>query len=60
MGLVLIAGLNAMWFYFGEHKELSQLADGEDADFRAKVIGALSLLIWVVVIILGRFMPFVE
>ncbi|MDG2090145.1 MAG: hypothetical protein P8J61_03410 [Gammaproteobacteria bacterium] len=60
MGLVLIAGLNALWFYFGEHKELSQLADGEDADFRAKVIGGLSLIIWVVVIILGRFMPFVE
>ncbi len=60
MGLVLIAGLNALWFWFGEHKELSQLADGEDAEFKAKVIAAVSLLIWVVVIILGRFMPFVE
>jgi len=60
MGLVLIAGLNALWFWFGEHKELSQLADGEDAEFRAKVIAALSLIIWVIVIILGRFMPFVE
>ena len=60
MGLVLIAGLNALWFWFGEHKELSQLADGEDAEFRAKVIARVSLLIWVVVIILGRFMPFVE
>lgn len=60
MGLVIIAGLNALWFYFGEHKELVQLADGEDADFRAKVIAGLSLLIWVLVIILGRFMPFVE
>ena len=60
MGLVLIAGLNALWFWFGEHKELSQLADGEDAEFRAKVIAALSLMIWVIVIILGRFMPFVE
>jgi hypothetical protein len=60
MGLVIIAGLNALWFWFGEHKELSQLADGEDAEFRAKVIAALSLIIWVIVIILGRFMPFVE
>ncbi len=60
MGLVLIAGLNALWFWFGEHKELSQLADGEDAEFRAKVIAGVSLIIWVVVIILGRFMPFVE
>ncbi len=60
MGLVIIAGLNALWFYFGEEKELSKLADGEDADFRAKVIGAISLFIWVAVILLGRFMPFVE
>ncbi len=60
MGLVIIAGINALWFYFGEHKELSKLADGEDADFRAKVIAAVSLIIWVAVIILGRFMPFVE
>lgn len=60
MGLVIIAGLNALWFWFGEHKELVQLADGEDAEFRAKVIAGLSLLIWVIVIILGRFMPFVE
>jgi hypothetical protein len=60
MGLVLIAGLNALWFWFGEHKELSQLADGEDAEFEAKVIAGVSLIIWVVVIILGRFMPFVE
>ena len=60
MGLVIIAGLNALWFYFGEHKDLVKLADGEDAEFRAKVIAAVSLMIWIVVIILGRFMPFVE
>lgn len=60
MGLIVIAGLNALWFWFGEHKELQQLADGEDADFRAKVIAALSLAIWVAVIIFGRMIPYVE
>lgn len=60
MGLVIIAGINALWFWFGEHKDLVKLADGEDAEFRAKVIAALSLIIWLLVIILGRFMPFVE
>jgi uncharacterized membrane protein len=60
MGLVIIAGLNALWFWFGEHKDLIKLADGEDAEFRAKVIAAISLIIWVFVILLGRFMPFVE
>lgn len=60
MGLILVAGLNALWFWFGEHKELSQLADGEDADFRAKVIALMSLLVWVGVIVLGRMMPYLE
>lgn len=60
MGLLLIAGLNALWFFFGEHKQLMQLADGEDADFRAKVIALLSLLIWVGIIIWGRMIPYVE
>ena len=60
MALIFIAGLNALWFWFGEHKELSKLADGEDADFRAKVIALLSILIWVAVIICGRMIPYVE
>jgi len=60
MGLILIAGINALWFWFGEHEELKQLADGEDADFRAKVIAGLSIALWVCIIVLGRFMPYVE
>ena len=60
MGLIVIAGLNALWFWFGEHKILQQLADGEDAEFRAKVIAALSIAIWVAVIIFGRMIPYVE
>ncbi|MGA0936063.1 MAG: hypothetical protein ACO3R5_13170 [Pseudohongiellaceae bacterium] len=60
MGLIVIAGLNALWFWFGEHKELSALADGEDAEFRAKVIAALSLGIWLAVIVFGRMIPYVE
>lgn len=60
MGLILVAGLNALWFWFGEHKELKNLADGEDAAFRAKVIAFLSLIIWVAVIVFGRMIPYVE
>ena len=60
MGLVLIAGLNALWFWFGEHKELSKLADGEDAAFQAKVIALISLVVWIAVIVLGRMMPYLE
>ncbi|MEX2367828.1 MAG: hypothetical protein WD601_14595, partial [Pseudohongiellaceae bacterium] len=60
MGLIVIAGLNALWFWFGEHQELKQLADGEDAQFRAKVIAAISIVVWVGVIIFGRMIPYVE
>jgi len=60
MALIVIAGINALWFYFGEHKELCRLADGEDAPFRAKVIAAVSIAIWVVVIVAGRMIPYAE
>lgn len=60
MGLILIAGINALWFWLGEHKELCKLADGEDAPFRAKVIAFVSIAVWVLVIITGRMIPYVE
>lgn len=60
MGLVLLAGVNALWFWFGEHARLSKLADGEQAEISAKVIAAISLGIWVCVIVLGRLIPYLE
>ena len=60
MGLIVLAGINALWFWFGEHAKLSRLADGEQADFGAKIIAAASLLIWIGVIILGRLIPYLE
>src|SRR5687768_6757189 len=58
MALIAIAGINALWFWFGEHKELVQLADGQQAPFRAKVIALISLVVWVFVIIIGRMLPY--
>lgn len=60
MGMIVIAGLNALWFWFGEHAELKQLADGQDAPFRAKVIALASIVIWIIVIVLGRMIPYLE
>ncbi|HWK53312.1 MAG TPA: hypothetical protein VNR18_03010 [Hyphomicrobiales bacterium] len=60
MALIVIAGINALWFWFGEHKELSQLADGQDAPLRAKVIALVSIVLWVLVIIAGRMLPYAE
>ena len=60
MGLIVVAGLNALWFWVGEHRELVSLADGEDAQFRAKVIATLSLVVWIAVLVFGRMIPYVE
>lgn len=58
MGLILIAGLNALWFWFGEHAKLVKLADGEQAEPAAKVIAIVSLLLWLGVISVARWMAF--
>lgn len=60
MGLIAIAGINALWFWFGEHAKLVQLADGEQAEFSAKLIALLSLILWIAVILLGRLIPYLE
>jgi len=60
MGMIVVAGINAIWFWIGEHKELQQLADGQDAPFRAKVIALISIVVWLAVIILGRMIPYLE
>lgn len=58
MGLIFIAGLNALWFWFGEHTKLVKLADGEQAEPTAKVIAIVSLLLWLGVISVARWMAF--
>lgn len=60
IGLIFLAGANALWFWFGEHKRLVLLGEGEQADFPAKVIAGLSLVIWAAVIVLGRLIPYLE
>jgi hypothetical protein len=60
MGMIAIAGINALWFWFGEHKQLCSLADGQDAPFTAKLIALASLVIWVIVIVLGRMIPYTD
>ena len=60
MGFIVLAGVNALWFWFGEHTKLSKLADGQQADFGAKIIATISLMLWIGVIIFGRLIPYLE
>lgn len=60
MLLILIAGLNALWFQFVELPRVRNLPPGAQTSLTVKFVAALSLLLWIAVIVAGRFMPFVE
>ncbi len=52
--LILIAGLNALFFTLVEHKKLVATGPGYDATALAKISAALSLFCWFAVILFGR------
>jgi hypothetical protein len=56
--LILVAGLNALWFRLGVFLDLDAWGPGIEASRLAKVISALSLLIWIGVITAGRYIAF--
>lgn len=57
MFLVVLAGLNALWFKFAVDQRLKS---GLPLDWSAKVIAALSLVLWICIIVAGRMIPYVE
>lgn len=59
MFLILLAGLNALWFQLSVFIDLEKWGAGIEASKKARIISALSLVIWVGVITLARFIPFV-
>ena len=58
MLLILLAGLNALWFRLGVFLDLERWGPGIEASTLAKVISALSILIWLGVITAGRYIAF--
>jgi hypothetical protein len=58
MLLIVLAGLNALWFRLGVFFDVDKWGPGIEASKLAKGISALSLLIWVGVITAGRFIAF--
>lgn len=57
---IFLGCLNALWFKLKEAPRLAAVAEQGDVDARAKAVAVLSLGIWVIVIVLGRFLPFVS
>ena len=59
MVLVLIAGINVIVFYlFGIARAADATPAEGDAPFSAKVVAALSLLLWFSVIVFGRYIMY--
>ena len=58
MLLIVVAGLNALWFRLGVFIDVDEWGPGIEASRLAKIISALSLLIWFAVITAGRFIAF--
>lgn len=59
MVLILIAGLNALWFYFKLSPVMASWDPHGDTPIGAKVVAYLSLLIWFGVLLLGRLIPYI-
>ena len=59
MLFVILAGLNALYFALTVHRNAGSAGE-EDPGATIRAVSALSFLFWVCVIILGRFIPYVE
>jgi hypothetical protein len=52
------AGLNMATFYLAVFRRAKKIGSGEDAELPAKLIAALSLFLWIGVIVFGRMLTF--
>lgn len=59
MVLVLIAGLNALWFWFRINPVMKTWEPHGDTPLVAKTIALVSLAVWFGVLLLGRLIPYV-
>ena len=59
MVLVLIAGLNALWFIWKINPRVPSWDANGDTPTEAKVVAVLSLVAWFGVLLLGRLIPYV-
>ena len=55
--LIVVAGLNVLWFETVERRKVLALVDGAETGADTKLVAGLSLVLWTVIIILGRFLP---
>lgn len=60
MGVIILAGLNTLYFVRRIKPQMDAGVDSIDLKQGAHVVAWLSLVLWTSVIVLGRFIPYVE
>jgi hypothetical protein len=56
---IALAGFNVLVFYLtGAARKVEALGPRDDAPLTAKIVGAMSLFLWVAVMFWGRMLPF--
>ena len=60
MILVVIAGLNALWYYWKIHPAMHDWDADTDPPGLAKIIASISLVTWTGVLLLGRWIPYIS
>lgn len=58
MGLLVLAGLNMLYFHFVTYKRVSEWDQAPVVPTGAKVAGVLSLIFWIAVVFCGRAIGF--
>ena len=57
--LILVAGLNALWFYVKIKPIMHSWGPDDEPPLVAKTIAVVSLGAWVCILLLGRLIPYV-
>lgn len=57
--LILVAGLNALWFYVQIKPVMASWGPDDEPPLVAKTIAVVSLGAWVCILLLGRLIPYV-
>jgi hypothetical protein len=60
MILILVAGLNVLYYTWRLRPQVLRGLEGNDLSGGARYVAALSLTLWTCVIVLGRIIPYVE
>jgi hypothetical protein len=60
MILIVIAGLNVVYYMWRLRPQVQQGLEGKDLSGGARYVAALSLILWTCVIVFGRIIPYVE